>query len=93
MEKKYLKKVLTGLSIASLVTGIGGLAIGASGWGGGQKSAGSTQEVKKEAPAPGYGAAAVAPGYGAKAAEEAAEEAAEQGEEEMKKEGEAEEAK
>ena len=89
MEKKYLKKVLTGLSIASLVTGIGGLAIGASGWSGGQKSAGSTQEVKKEAPAPGYGAAAVAPGYGAKAAEEAAE----QGEEEMKKEGETEEAK
>jgi radical SAM modification target selenobiotic family peptide len=31
MDKKYLKKVLTGLSIASLVTGIGGLAIGAGG--------------------------------------------------------------
>jgi radical SAM modification target selenobiotic family peptide len=31
MEKKYLKKMLTGLSIASLVTGIGGLAIGAGG--------------------------------------------------------------
>lgn len=31
MEKKYLKKVLNGLSIASLVTGIGGVAIGASG--------------------------------------------------------------
>ena len=31
MEKKYLKKVLTGLSVASLVAGIGGLAIGASG--------------------------------------------------------------
>lgn len=31
MEKKYLKKVLTGLSIASLVTGIGGFALGASG--------------------------------------------------------------
>jgi len=31
MDRKYLKKVLTGLSIASLVTGIGGLAIGASG--------------------------------------------------------------
>jgi len=31
MEKKYLKKVLTGLSIASLVTGLGGLAIGAGG--------------------------------------------------------------
>ena len=31
MEKKYLKKVLTGLSIAGLVTGISGLAISASG--------------------------------------------------------------
>jgi radical SAM modification target selenobiotic family peptide len=31
MEKKYLKKVLTGLSIASLVSGIGGFAVGASG--------------------------------------------------------------
>ena len=31
MEKKYMKKVLTGLSIASLVTGLGGLAIGAGG--------------------------------------------------------------
>lgn len=31
MDKKYLKKVLSGLSIASLVTGIGGLAIGAGG--------------------------------------------------------------
>jgi radical SAM modification target selenobiotic family peptide len=31
MEKKYLKKMLTGLSIASLVTGIGGFALGASG--------------------------------------------------------------
>jgi len=77
MEKKYLKKVLTGLSIASLVTGIGGLAVSASGWSGGQKSAGSTQEVKKEAPASGYGeekkeaaagygtpSPAAAPGYG-----------------------------
>ena len=31
MEKKYLKKVVTGLSIASLVTGIGGLGVSASG--------------------------------------------------------------
>jgi len=31
MEKTYLKKVLTGLSIAGLVTGIGGLAVSASG--------------------------------------------------------------
>jgi len=31
MERKYLKKVVTGLSIASLVTGIGGLAIGGGG--------------------------------------------------------------
>lgn len=31
MEKKYLKKVLTGLSIAGLVTGLGGLTIGAGG--------------------------------------------------------------
>ena len=31
MEKKYLKKVLTGLSIAGLVTGISGLALSASG--------------------------------------------------------------
>jgi radical SAM modification target selenobiotic family peptide len=31
MEKKYLKKVLTGLSIAGLVTGIGALGVGASG--------------------------------------------------------------
>jgi len=31
MDKKYLKKVVTGLSIAGLVAGIGGLAIGAGG--------------------------------------------------------------
>jgi len=31
MENKHLKKVLTGLSIASLVTGFGVLAVGASG--------------------------------------------------------------
>jgi radical SAM modification target selenobiotic family peptide len=31
MEKKYLKKILTGLSIAGLVTGISGIAISASG--------------------------------------------------------------
>jgi radical SAM modification target selenobiotic family peptide len=31
MEKKYLKKVLTGLSIAGLVTGISGMALSASG--------------------------------------------------------------
>ena len=31
MDKKYLNKVVTGLSIAGLVTGLGGLAIGASG--------------------------------------------------------------
>jgi radical SAM modification target selenobiotic family peptide len=31
MEKKYLKRLVTGLSIAGLVTGIGGLAVGASG--------------------------------------------------------------
>jgi len=31
MDKKYLKKMVTGLSIAGLVTGIGGLAIGAGG--------------------------------------------------------------
>ena len=31
MEKKYLKKLVTGLSIAALVAGVGGLAIGASG--------------------------------------------------------------
>jgi radical SAM modification target selenobiotic family peptide len=31
MEKKYLKKVLTGISIAGLVAGVGSLAIGASG--------------------------------------------------------------
>jgi radical SAM modification target selenobiotic family peptide len=31
MEKKYLKKVLTGLSIAGLVTGISGLTVSASG--------------------------------------------------------------
>ena len=31
MDKRYLKKALTGLGIASLVAGIGGLAIGASG--------------------------------------------------------------
>ena len=74
MEKKYLKKVLTGLSIASLVTGIGGLAVSASGWSGGQKSAGSTQEVKQEAPAPppapAYGKPAAATEEGATAAEE-----------------------
>lgn len=74
MEKKYLKKVLTGLSIAGLVTGISGLAISASGWSGGQKSAGSTQEVKQEAPAPppapAYGKPAAATEEGATAAEE-----------------------
>ena len=31
MEKKYLKKVLTGLSIASLVAGMGGAAMAAGG--------------------------------------------------------------
>jgi len=31
MDKKYLKKMVTGLSIAGRVTGIGGLAIGAGG--------------------------------------------------------------
>jgi len=31
MEKKYLKKVLTGLSIASLVAGMSGAAMGAGG--------------------------------------------------------------
>ena len=31
MEKKYLKKVLTGISIASLVTGFGALSFSASG--------------------------------------------------------------
>ncbi len=31
MEKKYLKKVLSGLSVASLVAGITGAAIGAGG--------------------------------------------------------------
>ena len=74
MEKKYLKKVLTGLSIASLVTGIGTLAVGASGWSGEKKSAGSTQEVKQEAPAPppapAYGKPAAATEEGATAAEE-----------------------
>jgi len=75
MEKKYLKKVLTGLSIAGLVTGISGLAISASGWSGGQKSAGSTQEVKQEAPAPApaYGKPAAAPQEEVKAEEEKAE--------------------
>ena len=69
MEKKYLKKLLTGLSIAGLVTGISGLALSASGWSGEKKSAGSTQEVKQEAPAP-----PPAPAYGkpAQATQEAA---------------------
>jgi radical SAM modification target selenobiotic family peptide len=31
MDKKYLKKVLAGLSIASLVTGMAGTAMGAGG--------------------------------------------------------------
>lgn len=31
MEKKYLKKMLAGISIAGLVAGIGGIAVGASG--------------------------------------------------------------
>jgi radical SAM modification target selenobiotic family peptide len=31
MEKNYLKKVLTGLSIASLVAGMGGAAMAAGG--------------------------------------------------------------
>ncbi len=31
MEKKYLKKVLTGLSVASLVAGMTGAAMAASG--------------------------------------------------------------
>ena len=64
MEKKYLKKVLTGLSIASLVAGMSGAAMGAGGWSGkkqaapapsgwsGTKGAVSTQ-VEKEAPAAG----------------------------------------
>ena len=79
MEKKYLKKVLTGLSIASLVAGMSGAAMGAggwsgkkqaapapSGWSGTNKGAVSTQ-VKEEAPAPGYGAEKAkeaAAGYG-----------------------------
>jgi len=31
MDKKYLKKLLSGIGIATLMTGVGGLAIGASG--------------------------------------------------------------
>ena len=82
MEKKYLKKVLTGLSIAGLVTGISGMALSASGWSGEKKSAGSTQEVKQEAPAPppapAYGKPAAATEEGAKAEEETEEEEAEE---------------
>ena len=78
MEKKYLKKMLTGLSIASLVAGMTGAVVSASGWGGkkaakpaasgwsgSQKGAVSTQ-VKEEAPAPGYGEEKKesSPGYG-----------------------------
>ena len=66
MEKKYLKKMLKGLSIAGLVAGMTGVAMGAGGWSGTKKGAVSTQ-VKQEAPAPGYGAEAAkeaAPGYG-----------------------------
>ena len=66
MEKKYLKKVLKGLSIAGLVAGVTGVAMGAGGWSGTKKGAVSTQ-AKQEAPAPGYGAEAAketAPGYG-----------------------------
>lgn len=80
MEKKYLKKVLTGLSIASLVAGMSSAAMGAggwsgkkqaapapSGWSGSKKGAVSAQKVTEEAPAPGYGGEAAkeaAAGYG-----------------------------
>ena len=65
MEKKYLKKVLTGLSIASLVTGIGGFAVGASGWSGSSKGAVSTPvEEKTKAPEAVEETKAAAPGYG-----------------------------
>ena len=82
MEKKYLKKVLTGLSIASLVVGMGGAAMAAGGWGGkkqaapapsgwsGTKKGAVSTQVKEEAPAPGYGAEAAkeaAAGYGEEA--------------------------
>jgi radical SAM modification target selenobiotic family peptide len=95
MDKKYLKKVVTGLSIAGLVTGIGGLAIGAGGWSGGQKSAGSAQEVKQEAPtpAPGYGKPVAAPGYGKPVAAPTAEEAAKAEEEKAEEAGQEEEKK
>ena len=87
MEKKYLKKVLTGLSIASLVAGMGGAAMAAGGWGGkkqaapapsgwsGTKKGAVSTQVKEEAPAPGYGAEAAkeaAAGYGAEKTKEAA---------------------
>ena len=87
MEKKYLKKVLTGLSIASLVAGMGGAAMAAGGWGGkkqaapapsgwsGTKQGAVSTQVKEEAPAPGYGAEAAkeaAAGYGAEKTKEAA---------------------
>ena len=74
MEKKYLKKVLKGLSIAGLVAGMTGVAMGAGGWSGTKKGAVSTQG-KQEAPAPGYGAEAAkeaAPGYGKEKKEAAA---------------------
>ena len=87
MEKKYLKKVLTGLSIASLVAGMGGAAMAAGGWGGkkqaapapsgwsGTKKGAVSTEMKQETPAPGYGAEAAkeaAPGYGEEKKEAAA---------------------
>ena len=82
MDKKYLKKVLAGLSIASLAAGMAGAAIAAGGWSGTKKGAVSTQKVTEEAPAPGYGAEKAkeaapgygtpAPGYGAEKAKEAA---------------------
>ena len=69
MDKKYLKKVLAGFSIASLV-GMAGMAMGAGGWSGSKKGAVSTQKVTEEAPTPGYGIHT--PGYGVEKAKEAA---------------------